>query len=175
MVKFIVHDARRKVATHASDNFVIIPVITFDHFLLLPNRITTRVFHFNIRQFSPAFTGSKMRHMFELVDECAHDVASHFLGRSESEPKISIEMKDVGSRYCNDVIATCAFGLKIDSFLDSDNEFYTNGKKLMDFTSMKRMINTIIIMQFPKIAKAFNIQFSDQTVTTIFHLSTGYD
>lgn len=117
---------------------------------------------------SPAFTGSKMRHMFELVNECAVDAASHFRKRSENEKVISIEAKDIVSRYTNDVIATCAFGLKIDSFLNPDNEFYTNGRKLMDFSSLKRVFNLIMIMVVPKIAKALNITFSDQPVANVF-------
>lgn len=53
---------------------------------------------------SPAFTGSKMRQMFELVSECADDVVEHFAKQS-SEGKINVEMKDFFSRYANDVIA----------------------------------------------------------------------
>lgn len=115
-----------------------------------------------------ALTGNKLRHMFELVVECAFDTTAHFLKLSENEPKISIEVKDVATRYGNDVIATCAFGLKTDSFANPDNELYTNGIKLMEFSSLKRIFNLFMILQFPKIAKALNIVFSDKTATNIF-------
>lgn len=87
---------------------------------------------------SPAFTGSKMRQMFELVAECADDVVKHFLQKAENGEKINVEMKDFFTRYTNDVIATCAFGLKINSFADPDNDFYRSGKILMNFTGFKQ-------------------------------------
>ncbi|XP_055314969.1 LOW QUALITY PROTEIN: probable cytochrome P450 9f2 [Sitodiplosis mosellana] len=86
---------------------------------------------------SPAFTGSKMRQMFELVTECTDEVVKHFLNKVQKGEKVNIEMKDFFTRYTNDVIATCAFGLKINSFEDPTNEFYENGKILMDFTSIQ--------------------------------------
>lgn len=67
---------------------------------------------------SPAFTGSKMRLMFELVADCADDVVKHFLKKIENGEKIEVEMKDFFTRYTNDNIASCAFGLKINSFAD---------------------------------------------------------
>lgn len=87
---------------------------------------------------SPAFTGSKMRQMFELVTECADEnVVKHFLQKAKNEEKINIELKEFFTRYTNDVIASCAFGLKINSFTDPENEFYTNGRILMNFTGFK--------------------------------------
>lgn len=73
---------------------------------------------------SPAFTGSKMRLMFELVSECADDVVKHFTKRAKNGEKINVEMKDFFSRYTNDVIATCAFGHKVNSFTEPENGKY---------------------------------------------------
>ncbi|KAJ6634903.1 putative cytochrome P450 9f2 [Pseudolycoriella hygida] len=70
---------------------------------------------------SPAFTGSKMRQMFELVSECADDIVQYFSKKSKNNEDINVEMKDLFTRYTNDVIATCAFGLKINSFEDPEN------------------------------------------------------
>ncbi|XP_031624489.1 probable cytochrome P450 9f2 [Contarinia nasturtii] len=117
---------------------------------------------------SPAFTGSKMRQMFELVAECADDVVKHFLEKVEKGEKINIEMKDFFTRYTNDVIATCAFGLKINSFFDPKNEFYLNGKILMDFTSTKSMIKLFFIEKIPKIARALNITFTNPSIANAF-------
>lgn len=58
---------------------------------------------------SPAFTGSKMRQMFELVA----DFFKHFFTKAKTRQKIKIEMKGFFSRYTNDVIASCAFGLTV--------------------------------------------------------------
>lgn len=117
---------------------------------------------------SPAFTGSKMRQMFELVAECADDVVKHFMLKVENDEKVNIEMKDFFTRYTNDVIATCAFGLKIDSFAEPENQFYQNGKILMDFTSVKAMAKFFFIDKFPAIARILNISLTDGTIAREF-------
>uniref|UniRef100_A0A182JEZ4 Uncharacterized protein n=1 Tax=Anopheles atroparvus TaxID=41427 RepID=A0A182JEZ4_ANOAO len=43
------------------------------------------------------------------------------------------EMKDVFARFASDVIATCAFGIKVDSLRNAENDFYVNGRKMMMF------------------------------------------
>lgn len=107
---------------------------------------------------SPAFTGSKMRKTFELVTECADDVVKHFLMRSASGEKINLETKEFFSRYTNDVIASCAFGIKINSFANPNNEFYVNGKELMNFSGIKKLIKNIIINKLPALGRALHMQ-----------------
>lgn len=55
---------------------------------------------------SPAFTGAKMRHMFELVVECAEDMSKHFVAEAKNGQSIQWEMKELYSRYTSDVIAS---------------------------------------------------------------------
>lgn len=63
---------------------------------------------------SPAFTGSKMRKMFQLVVECSEEATAIMLKKASAsdEPYVP-EMKDIFTRFTNDVIATSAFGLKV--------------------------------------------------------------
>lgn len=117
---------------------------------------------------SPAFTGSKMRQMFELVSECADEVVKHFLKKVENGEKIDIEMKDIFSRYTNDVIATCAFGIKVDSFSNPNNEFFINGRKMMDFTGLMRTFKLLIIFVVPKLSQLLNMKFFEKSITDIF-------
>lgn len=118
---------------------------------------------------SPAFTGSKMRQMFELVAECVDEVVNHFLKRIENGEKVSVEMKDFFSRYTNDVIASCAFGLKINSFVDKDNDFFINGKSLMNFTGTKNILKMIFMGRLPAVARALGISLVDKAVGRSFH------
>lgn len=74
---------------------------------------------------SPTFTGSKMRHMFNLVAEISNDYTNELSGSIKAERVI--EFKDFANKYCNDVIAKCAFGLTINSLANPDNEFYGMG------------------------------------------------
>lgn len=107
---------------------------------------------------SPAFTGSRMRKMFDLVSECADEIVDHFTQKAENGEKINVEMKDFFSRYTNDVIATCAFGIKVNSFTNPDNEFFSNGKKLMQPGSFLEILGFIVMVWAPKIAKALKIK-----------------
>uniref|UniRef100_A0A182US72 Uncharacterized protein n=1 Tax=Anopheles merus TaxID=30066 RepID=A0A182US72_ANOME len=77
---------------------------------------------------SPAFTGSKMRQMFELIVECSSNMAQYYKEqiRSNGAGSREHEMKDVFTRYANDVIATCAFGIKVDSLKNAENDFFVN-------------------------------------------------
>lgn len=120
---------------------------------------------------SPAFTGSKMRQMFELISECADEIVEHFTKKAESGEKLDVEMKDFFSRYTNDVIATCAFGIKVNSFADPDNEFFVNGKKVMKPPSPLKILQFFIIMWTPKIARLLKLKGFDESVTMSFKRS----
>lgn len=101
---------------------------------------------------SPAFTGSKMKGMFELMNACGEQYVQFLAKPSKSKNRsvIEVDLKETIRRYANDVIATSAFGIKINSFEDKDNEFYKLGQSF-DQLSMWRIL---VVLLFPKIAKA---------------------
>lgn len=110
---------------------------------------------------SPAFTGHKMRQMYELISECAEDFVCHLKGQKDKvDGKLNVEIKDLFTRYSNDVIASCAFGLKINSFAEPNNEFYVDGKKITNFTSPTVMLQTLIVFFLPKLAKVLKLGIS---------------
>ncbi|XP_031640704.1 probable cytochrome P450 9f2 [Contarinia nasturtii] len=117
---------------------------------------------------SPAFTGSKMRQMFELVSECADEIVKYFQKKSANGEKINIEMKDFFSRYTNDVIATCAFGIKVNSYADPNNDFYANGKKILNFGGFFKTLKFFAIIIFPKITRGLKLKFFDPLVSNFF-------
>ncbi|XP_043480617.1 cytochrome P450 9e2-like [Leptopilina heterotoma] len=98
---------------------------------------------------SPSFTGSKMKFMYELVDKCSENFVNYYLKNSE-EAKL-VEMKDSFTRYTNDVIATAAFGIGVDSMKDKDNEFYLRGKDAMNFMTFFRMIKFFFFRFCPSV------------------------
>ncbi|XP_015177200.1 PREDICTED: cytochrome P450 9e2-like [Polistes dominula] len=87
---------------------------------------------------SPTFTLSKLKGMFKLMNECAIDFTD-YLSKMPTSKK-TLEMKDVFTRYTNDVIATCAFGISINSMKDPNNDFYINGRKATNFDGFKSII-----------------------------------
>lgn len=48
---------------------------------------------------------------------------------------LDIDMKDLSIRFANDISAYCAFGLKVDSISDPDNEFFKTCFKASHFSS----------------------------------------
>ena len=70
--------------------------------------------------------------MFTLISQSGEQFVQYFLKKEES--LITIEMKDSFTRFTNDVIANTAFGVECDSLEDSNNEFYTMGKKATDLS-----------------------------------------
>ena len=62
---------------------------------------------------SPAFTGSKMRQIFQLIVECGEEMVKCIKAEAEKKKKYVPEIKDLFNRFTNDVIATSAFGIKV--------------------------------------------------------------
>ena len=102
---------------------------------------------------SPSFTSSKMKMMFSLIDECAENFTTHFENIVNPSNVLEIDVKDTITRFTNDVIATAAFGIKCDSLRDRDNEFFVNGRKVMNFSGLKCMLRLIILGNCPKLAR----------------------
>lgn len=115
---------------------------------------------------SPTFTSSKMRTIFALMKECAENFAQHFLKKNEEV--ITVEMKDVLSRFANDIIATTAFGLKVDSLTEKNNKFYLMGKEATDFSKLSTTIKFFGYLLFPKIYRILKIRLLSKEVTSFF-------
>jgi len=53
---------------------------------------------------------------------------------------LTVEMKDLFTRYTNDVIATSAFGIGCDSLKNPKNEFYEMGRGVTNFRGLRALI-----------------------------------
>ncbi|GAB0096689.1 Cytochrome P450 [Sergentomyia squamirostris] len=116
---------------------------------------------------SPAFTGSKMRTMFQLVSECCSDTVKYLEKENKDGRPMSTEMKDLFTRFTNDVIATSAFGIKVDSFNNKDNEFYLAGKKATDFGGIRGVV-FFLLVQFPKLSKLVGLRLFPEKFCAFF-------
>lgn len=115
---------------------------------------------------SPAFTSNKMRSMFNLISDCSEQFVQYFIDTNED--KITLEMEDTFTRFANDVIATCAFGLKCDSMKEKSNQFYLMGKDATDFSGIVKTMSIILYMVLPKIYKALGFTLFSKNVNTYF-------
>lgn len=98
---------------------------------------------------SPSFTSSKMKMMFKLISEVSEQFVEHFCKNPEGQ---TVEMKDIFTRYANDVIASTAFGINCDSVANKNNEFYLLGKEISNFSGFFCLFRFLFISIFPKLA-----------------------
>lgn len=127
---------------------------------------------------SPAFTSSKMKTMFMLLSECCQNFI-HFLEQCykqtpQKECKIEkegdvliLELKDFYTRYTNDVIATAAFGIGVDSLKQPTNEFYMMGQDLT-YMGGFRTIRWLAYASVPKLMQKLHISVMPTGITKFF-------
>lgn len=113
---------------------------------------------------SPAFTGSKMRLMFKLVTECSDNMTKYLVEKSQQGERLNIEVKDLYSRTTNDMIASCAFGIKVNSLDNAENEFLTMGRKMLEFP----ILRSVFVVALPKLARKLNINFIPDEIANYF-------
>ncbi|XP_011865322.1 PREDICTED: cytochrome P450 9e2-like [Vollenhovia emeryi] len=114
---------------------------------------------------SPAFTSSKMKSMFKLMSDCGVDFSS-YLAQLPSK-KRTVDSKDIFTRYTNDVIATCAFGLSVDSMRNPKNDFYVYGKKATNFTGFI-LLKLSVLKAFPWLARILRLTIIPEEVANFF-------
>lgn len=114
---------------------------------------------------SPAFTSSKMKSMFVLMRECAKRYGENF--KSLIGDQRTLELKDTFTRYTNDVIATCAFGVNVDSITNRNNKFYMYGREATSFGRWQS-IKFFLIRSFPKICKLIGVNIIRKEITNFF-------
>jgi cytochrome P450 family 9 len=124
---------------------------------------------------SPAFTSSKMKTMFVLMSECCQQLVN-FLEQCYQQPPqnlyhiskegdlLILELKDMYTRCTTDVIATTAFGLKVDSLQQPTNKFYVKGQEATNFG----VIKWCVALAFPKIMKLLGMDLVPGNITEFF-------
>nr|WIT94152.1 cytochrome P450 monooxygenase CYP9Z216 [Euwallacea interjectus] len=115
---------------------------------------------------SGSFTSSKMKNMFHLMNEAAENFVNHFIDRKEDV--VEVELKDSFTRYTNDVIATTAFGIKVDSVKDPENEFYLMGKKTTNVSGIIPTLKFFGVLTMPKLFKLLKIRFFSKEILHFF-------
>ncbi|XP_032682971.1 cytochrome P450 9e2-like [Odontomachus brunneus] len=113
---------------------------------------------------SPAFTAGKMKFMFSLMSECAVNFATFMSSLSKDQNEL--ELKEAFTKYTNDVIATCAFGIKMDTMRDPTNKFYMHGRNSTRFLEFRTIM--LIFLKTFSIGRILNLRLVDEEVTNYF-------
>ncbi|XP_026482129.1 cytochrome P450 9e2-like [Ctenocephalides felis] len=120
---------------------------------------------------SPAFTGSKMRLMYEFIIECAEQLTDHSHEEVEKKGTLDLEVKDLVTKYANDVIASSAssaFGIKVDTLKNPDNIFYKMGRKVSNFSGFWVSLKFFAFLLIPHIMRVLRITLLDQDCGKFF-------
>ncbi|XP_017050145.1 cytochrome P450 9b2 [Drosophila ficusphila] len=102
---------------------------------------------------TPVFTAAKMRNMFTLMNDSFAECLQHLdlsAGSNPGQKGFEVDMKVLCNKLSNDIIATTAFGLKVNSYNNPDNEFYEIGQSVV-FSRGQQFFNFILAMLVPKI------------------------
>ncbi|XP_043500193.1 cytochrome P450 9e2-like [Polistes fuscatus] len=116
---------------------------------------------------SPSFTASKMRFMLELVSKCSDEFVNYFVEHPEAAKEV--EMKDAFTRYTNDVIATVAFGISVNSMKDRDNIFFQKGAESSNFNGLLNAIKFTLLRVCPGLMKLLRIGFLTSSTAQFFN------
>ncbi|KAG4077025.1 hypothetical protein HA402_016012 [Bradysia odoriphaga] len=92
----------------------------------------------------------------------------YFQDINSEQKAFSVEMVDVFGRSGIDVISSCAFGLKINLFIDKDKEFYRIGKKVSNLATFKAYVKFVAQRVVPGVMKFFRIECLDTDVKRFF-------
>ena len=117
---------------------------------------------------SPMFTGSKMRMMFDYVATIGKQTATTMKDKITAGGENVFEFKDLAGKFTVDVIASCAFGIEVNSFKDPDNDFQKIAKAVTNFTNLKTTMKFIGYIVIPSIMKALKVNLFGKHVETFF-------
>ncbi|XP_063930005.1 probable cytochrome P450 6a23 isoform X2 [Zophobas morio] len=118
----------------------------------------------NLRhKISPTFTSGKMKLMFPSMVECAKNLEERL--RVEFEKNEPIDIREVLACYTTDIIGSCAFGLDIKSFKDSNSPFRVYGRKVFAETNAIKMT---FATTFPDFSRKLRLILSPNDATEFF-------
>ncbi|XP_038069689.1 cytochrome P450 3A29-like [Patiria miniata] len=100
---------------------------------------------------SPTFSGSKMKLMAPLINDCL-DPMIRKVAKHHEEGK-SLQMKDIYGGYLIDAIGNCAFGLTLNSQETENDPFLFNAKDIFNF---KFNFTIFVIVFLPFLAPVLN-------------------
>ncbi|CAG2176989.1 unnamed protein product [Oppiella nova] len=91
---------------------------------------------------SPTFTSAKMKRLYPLVGQSVNaliDVMDTYAKRGNG-----VEVRQMYGSYIMDVIANCAYGIKINAFKDPNDPFVMNAKLVINQSFVKLFCNLLL-------------------------------
>lgn len=117
---------------------------------------------------SPAFTGSKMRLMLGFVEKCTTSAIESVNRQMKETGNDDFEMKELFSKFSVDIIASCAFGLDIDTFKHPENDFKVVADRTMNPSGLLMAVKYAFLYFVPKFMKTIDVSLLDHHTKEFF-------
>ena len=117
---------------------------------------------------SPSFTGSKMKLMLNFVKKCAKSSIESVKSNVVESNSGVFEMKDLLSKFTIDVIASCAFGLDVDTFKQPENDFKKTADAITNQNEFFVIVKFAFLYFVPKFMKAIDISLLGRRTKSFF-------
>ncbi|XP_055681822.1 uncharacterized protein LOC129789199 [Lutzomyia longipalpis] len=121
---------------------------------------------------SPIFTAGKLKNFFKLLLEVS-DVLEKKLTSEITSQSREYEMKELASYFSTDTIAITAFGVKANSLLNPNAEFFNNAMRAVKF-DWKRGFEFAICMILPEVGKRLGFTFFSKETNKFLRSSMNY-
>ena len=110
--------------------------------------------------------------MYEFVLDVGQQTAQTMSDDIKAGKENAFEFKALAMKFTVDVIASCAFGIEVNSFKNPDNEFYDIAQKITNGTSTKMVFKFVGFALMPKVMKALGITLFDKRVNAFIKEAT---
>ncbi|XP_057367195.1 cytochrome P450 3A2-like isoform X1 [Daphnia carinata] len=111
---------------------------------------------------TPAFTSGKIKRMSGLIKDCVSELCDRLTCFTETRGKIDAKL--TFSTFTMDVIARCAFGLKIDNLGNKDDPFIKNAQFVFNPPTNKSPA-VLLPFMYPKVFAMFG-RFTEHLIVT---------
>ena len=117
---------------------------------------------------SPMFTGSKMRMMFKYVAEVGKQTTGAMNDQIKAGSENIFEIKALATKFTVDVIASCAFGIEVNSFKEPENDFAEIAAIATSSLGLTTMLKFAGFMLMAPVMKAFKVSFFPKKLEVFF-------
>lgn len=108
-----------------------------------------------------------MRQMMTLVNECSLDLCENIRNEIQRTNDDIFNLKDVLQRYVANTIASTAFGFKLNTFQDKNNEFFKHGYSAANLDGIQGL-KFFAFQSIPKFMNFFRVKLMHQKDTEYF-------
>ena len=110
--------------------------------------------------------------MFDFVATVGKQTASTLRQKIIEGGDKNFEFKELATKFTVDNIASCAFGINVNSFENPDNDFHEIAKEFLNFASFSNVLKFVGFIIVPSLMKLFDIKFFSKKLCSFIHDAT---